>query len=98
MRTWEVYDVTSPFDHRKLKSEANTKERSILLARPFDRQHHTFGAALTKPARNEDTAGEDMKPFYAIKTNKKLLCANNSSPRIVIVFRIGLLLLWFHIR
>ncbi len=63
MCTWEVYDVTSPFDHRKLKSEANTKERSILLARPFDRQHHTFGAALTKPARNEDTAGEDMKPF-----------------------------------
>jgi hypothetical protein len=49
--------VASPFDYRKLKSEANTEERSILLAGPFDRQYHTFNATLTEPAWNEDTAG-----------------------------------------
>jgi hypothetical protein len=48
--------VASPLDHRKLESKANTKKRSILLARPFDRQYHAFDAALTKPAWNEDTA------------------------------------------
>jgi hypothetical protein len=96
--TRKIYDVAGPFDHRKLKSEANTEERSILLAGPFDRQYHTFSAALTEPAWNEDTAGENMKPFSTIKSNKTLLCANNSSPRVVIFFRICLLLFWFQIR
>ena len=96
MWTRKIYDVTSPFDHRKLKSEANTEKRSILLAGPFDRQHHTFSAAFAEPAWNEDTAGE--KPFSAIKSNKTLLCTNNSSPRVVISFRICLLLFWFQIR
>jgi hypothetical protein len=90
--------VASPFDHRKLKSEANTEKRFILLAGPFDRQYHAFNAALTEPAWNEDTAEENMKPFSAIKSNESLLCANNSSPRVVIFFRICLLLFWFQIR
>jgi hypothetical protein len=62
--------VASPFDHRKLKSEANTEKRSILLASPFDRQYHTFNAAFTEPAWNEDTAGENMKAFSTIKSNE----------------------------
>jgi hypothetical protein len=54
--TRELYDVASPLDHGKLEAKANSKKRSILLARPFDRQYHTFDAALAKPAWNENTA------------------------------------------
>jgi hypothetical protein len=99
-RLWtrKIYDVASPFDHRKLKSEANTEKRSILLAGPFDRQYHTFNATFTEPAWNEDTAGEYMNAFSAIKSNKTLPCANNSSPRVVIFFRICVLLFWLQIR
>lgn len=56
--------MASPFDHRELKSEANTEKWSILLAGPFDRQYHTINAALTEPAWNEDTAGENMKILF----------------------------------
>jgi hypothetical protein len=69
--TRKIYDVASPFDHRKLKSEANTEKRSILLAGPFDRQYHTFNTALTEPAWDEDAAGKNMRPFSAIESNKK---------------------------
>ena len=68
--TRKIYDVTSPFDHCKLKSEANTEKRSILLAGPFDRQYHTFNAALTEPAWDEDAAGENMRSFSTVKLNK----------------------------
>ncbi len=70
MWTRKIYDVASPFDHRKLKSEANAEKRSILLAGPFDRQYHTFNAALTEPAWNEDAAAENMRHFSAIKSIK----------------------------
>jgi hypothetical protein len=96
--TRKIYDVASPFDHRKLESEANTEKRSILLAGPFDRQYHTFNAARTEPAWDKDAAGENMRPFSAIKSDKTLLCANNSSPRVVILLRICILLFWFQIR
>ncbi len=57
--------MASPFNHRKLKPEANTEKRFILLARPFDRQYHSFGPALAESAWNEDTAGEDMRQLTA---------------------------------
>jgi hypothetical protein len=62
--------VASPLDHGKLEAKANTKKRSILLARPFDRQYHTFDAALAKPAWNEDTAERNMRTLTPSKLMK----------------------------
>ena len=53
--------MTSPLNHRKLEPKANAKKGYILFTRPLDRQYHTFSAALSKPARDEDAAGEQVR-------------------------------------
>jgi len=55
--------MARPLDHRKLESKANAEKRYILLTGPFDCQHHTLRAALSKPTWDKNTAVENMRTF-----------------------------------
>lgn len=54
--TFEPADVARPFDDSELEPEADAEEGDLLLASPFDGEHHTLCAPRSKTAGDEDTA------------------------------------------
>ena len=48
-------NVSHELDNTKLESEADTKERFVVLAGEADCVNHAFNTAVAESARNEDT-------------------------------------------
>src|SRR5207249_11752004 len=55
-------DVTGEFDDRRLKTEADSEERQLVLARPADRLEHPFHAAHAEAPGHEQSVvrGEEL--------------------------------------
>lgn len=55
-RTGEAADVARELDDGELEAEADTEEGDVLLARPFDCEHHALCTAHSETTGDEYTA------------------------------------------
>jgi hypothetical protein len=97
--TWDLEDVTSPFDDGELEPETDAEERDLLLARVLDRQHHPLRATLPEPAWHEN-APRQRDAFNESASGQKLKLevgvahvprADDGAPSVVVLGWIRLL-------
>ena len=57
-------DVSCPFYDSKLEAKTYAQERCLLFTSVFNSQDHALRAAVTKSARNKDTATRFQRPTF----------------------------------